>query len=136
MGIPQIAASTARRSKLQRARSFGDLNREMGSPFIISLLNLCIVSACVVDRCRFNLENYERKTEIGRVRFRNSPANSRLGTRLKFGHTHPPMQTPPSVTPYVSVFEMVLAHWNSFAICAVARLGVADHLESGPKTTK
>jgi len=31
---------------------------------------------------------------------------------------------------------MVLAHWNSIAICAVAKLGVADHLESGPKTTK
>ena len=32
--------------------------------------------------------------------------------------------------------QMMLAQWNSVAICAVARLGVADHLESGPRTSK
>jgi len=46
------------------------------------------------------------------------------------------MKPAPSLAPYLSVLEMVLAHWNSIAICAVAKLGVADHLESGPKTTK
>jgi hypothetical protein len=31
---------------------------------------------------------------------------------------------------------MVLSQWTSTAICAAARLGIADQLESGPKTTK
>lgn len=34
------------------------------------------------------------------------------------------------------MIEMVLAQWSSAAICAAAKLGVADQLESGPKTTK
>ena len=34
------------------------------------------------------------------------------------------------------VFDMVLAQWNSAAICAAAKLGIADQLESGPKTTR
>jgi hypothetical protein len=45
------------------------------------------------------------------------------------------MQPTLSVPPYVAVLEMVLAHWNSASICAVAKLGIADELESGPKTT-
>jgi len=46
------------------------------------------------------------------------------------------MQQAPSVPPYVAVLEMVLAQWNAAAICAAAKLGVADLLESGPKTTQ
>jgi O-methyltransferase domain/Dimerisation domain len=46
------------------------------------------------------------------------------------------MQPSPSIPPYVAMLEMLLAQWNSAAISAAARLGVADHLESGPKTTK
>ena len=46
------------------------------------------------------------------------------------------MQPSLSIPPYVAMVEMVLAQWNSAAICAVAKLGVADHLESGPKTTE
>lgn len=39
-------------------------------------------------------------------------------------------------SPYIAMVEMVLAQWTSVAISAAARLGVADHLESGPRTTK
>jgi hypothetical protein len=46
------------------------------------------------------------------------------------------MQPSPSIPPYVTMAQMMLAQWNSVAICAVARLGVADHLESGPRTSK
>jgi hypothetical protein len=40
----------------------------------------------------------------------------------------------PSATPYVAVLDMVFAAWNAVCISAAADLGVADHLESGPKT--
>jgi hypothetical protein len=40
-----------------------------------------------------------------------------------------------SVPPYVAVLDMVFAAWNAVCISAAADLGVADHLESGPKTT-
>jgi len=40
------------------------------------------------------------------------------------------------MSPYVTVLDMVLATWNSACVCAAADVGVADHLESGPKTTK
>ena len=46
------------------------------------------------------------------------------------------MKPNPSPPPFAIVFEMVLAQWNSTAICAAAKLGIADQLESGPKTTK
>jgi O-methyltransferase/methyltransferase family protein len=46
------------------------------------------------------------------------------------------MQPAPSVSPYVAVLDMVLAHWHSAAISAVAKLGIADQLESGPKSTQ
>src|SRR5207253_11055444 len=47
-----------------------------------------------------------------------------------------PMQPSPAIPPYVAMVEMLLAQWNSAAICAAARLGIADQLESGPKTSK
>jgi SAM-dependent methyltransferase len=46
------------------------------------------------------------------------------------------MQTGHSVPPYVAVLEMMLAQWNAAAISAVAKLGIADQLVSGPKTTQ
>ena len=45
------------------------------------------------------------------------------------------MQPSPSLDPYVVVQEIVLAQWNAGAISAVAKLGVADQVESGAKTT-
>ena len=41
-----------------------------------------------------------------------------------------------NVPPFVTVLEMVLAQWQSAAISAAGKFGIADHLESGPKTTK
>jgi len=41
----------------------------------------------------------------------------------------------PSAAPYVAVLEMVFGAWNAVCISAAADLVVADHLESGPKTT-
>jgi hypothetical protein len=41
-----------------------------------------------------------------------------------------------SIPPYVAVLEMVLAQWNAAAISAVARFGIADELEAGPRTTQ
>src|SRR5262245_25110389 len=46
------------------------------------------------------------------------------------------MQPAPSVANYVTVVEMILAQWNGAAIAAAAKFGIADQLESGPKTTK
>lgn len=46
------------------------------------------------------------------------------------------MQQAPSVANFVTVIEMILAHWDGAAIAAAAKFGVADKLESGPKTTK
>jgi SAM-dependent methyltransferase len=46
------------------------------------------------------------------------------------------MQAANSVSHFVAVFEMVLAQWNAASICAAAKFGIADQLESGPKTTK
>ena len=46
------------------------------------------------------------------------------------------MQPAPSISPYVAVIEMILAQWNAAAISAAAKLGIADQLESGPKTTQ
>ncbi len=34
------------------------------------------------------------------------------------------------------MLEMILAHRRSTAICAAAQLGIADHLEDGPKTSE
>lgn len=41
-----------------------------------------------------------------------------------------------SASAYPVMLDMILAHRRSTAICAAARLGVADHLESGPKTAQ
>ena len=46
------------------------------------------------------------------------------------------MQQTLSISPYVAVLDMVLAQWNAAAISAVAKVGIADQLESGPKTTQ
>lgn len=46
------------------------------------------------------------------------------------------MKNAPSASPYAVVFEMVLAQWNAAAISAAAKFGIADQLESGPKTTR
>ena len=40
-----------------------------------------------------------------------------------------------SAPPFAVVHEMILAQWNAAAISAAAKLGIADELESGPKTT-
>src|SRR6058998_2597038 len=45
------------------------------------------------------------------------------------------MQPSPGPQPYAVLIEKILAQWESFAISAATRLGVADCLESGPKTT-
>ena len=38
-------------------------------------------------------------------------------------------------SPYAAMLDMIQAHRRSTAVCAVAKLGIADYLESGPKTT-
>src|SRR5262252_421862 len=45
------------------------------------------------------------------------------------------MQPVPARSPYLVLTEKLVAAWESFAIAAAAKLGVADLLESGPKTT-
>src|SRR5438105_8914276 len=40
-----------------------------------------------------------------------------------------------SAPPFAVVHDMILAQWNAAAISAAAKLGIADELESGPKTT-
>jgi hypothetical protein len=45
------------------------------------------------------------------------------------------MQPTPAPPPYAVMIELILAQWVSFAISAASKLGVADQLESGPKTT-
>jgi SAM-dependent methyltransferase len=44
-----------------------------------------------------------------------------------------PEHSPP---PYAALFQMCLGKWISSAISVAAQLGIADRLESGPKTTK
>jgi hypothetical protein len=39
------------------------------------------------------------------------------------------------VIPQTAVFQIIMGAWASQALGAVARLGVADHLDHGPKTT-
>ena len=46
------------------------------------------------------------------------------------------MPSEPSVSPYAAMLDLILAHRRSTAICTAAKLGVADQLESGPKTTR
>jgi SAM-dependent methyltransferase len=41
----------------------------------------------------------------------------------------------PAISPYAALFQIFLGKWVSSAIFAAARLGIADCLESGPKTT-
>ena len=45
------------------------------------------------------------------------------------------MSSTPAVPPYLAVLEIVVGHWPSYAVCTVAKLGIADQLEAGPKTT-
>jgi SAM-dependent methyltransferase len=45
------------------------------------------------------------------------------------------MQPTVAPPPYAVLIGKLFASWESFSIAAVARLGVADYLESGPKTT-
>jgi SAM-dependent methyltransferase len=42
----------------------------------------------------------------------------------------------PAMPPFAALFQMCNAKWVSSAISVAAKLGVADHLESGPKTAK
>jgi hypothetical protein len=42
-----------------------------------------------------------------------------------------PAETPP---PHIALLQMIVGKWVSSAISAVAHFGIADHLESGPKT--
>jgi hypothetical protein len=44
-----------------------------------------------------------------------------------------PAQSPP---PHAVLLQMILGKWVSNAISAVAHFGIADHLESGPKSSK
>jgi hypothetical protein len=46
------------------------------------------------------------------------------------------MKQVPAIPPYAVVLEMILAPWNAAAISAAAKFGIADQLESGPKTTQ
>src|SRR5262245_12169306 len=46
------------------------------------------------------------------------------------------MKQAASIPPFVVVIEMILAQWNAAAISAAAKFGIADQLESGPKTTQ
>src|SRR5258708_31281429 len=46
------------------------------------------------------------------------------------------MQPTPAPPPYAVMIDLLFAQWISFAIEAAAKLGIADQLESGPKTTK
>jgi O-methyltransferase domain/Dimerisation domain len=42
----------------------------------------------------------------------------------------------PAIPPFAMLFQMVNAKWVSSAISVAAKLGIADHLESGSKTTQ
>jgi hypothetical protein len=42
----------------------------------------------------------------------------------------------PAVPPFATLFQMLLGRWVSSAISTAAKLGIADHLEAGPKTTE
>ena len=44
-----------------------------------------------------------------------------------------PAQSPP---PHAALLQMILGKWVSSAISAAAHFGIADHLESGPKSPK
>src|SRR5258706_7275730 len=44
-----------------------------------------------------------------------------------------PVQSPP---PHAALLQMILGKWVSSAISAAAHFGIADHLESGPKSPK
>ena len=46
------------------------------------------------------------------------------------------MKPAPSSSPFSTILEMVFAQWNAAAISAAAKFGIADQLESGPKTTQ
>src|SRR5205085_1196387 len=46
------------------------------------------------------------------------------------------MQPTPAPRPYAVMIDLLLAEWTSFAISAAAKLGIADQLESGSKTTE
>jgi len=41
----------------------------------------------------------------------------------------------PAKPPFAVLFEMAIGRWVTSAICAAAKLGVADQLSSAPKTT-
>src|SRR5579863_3669557 len=42
----------------------------------------------------------------------------------------------PSTPPFAILFQMLRGRWVSIAISTAAKLGIADHLENGPKTTR
>ena len=44
-----------------------------------------------------------------------------------------PSQTPP---PHAVLLQMIFGEWVSRAVSAVAKYGIADHLENGPKSAK
>src|SRR5579863_4782694 len=44
-----------------------------------------------------------------------------------------PHQSPP---PHAALLQMLLGKWVSSAISAAAHFGIADHLHSGPKSSK
>jgi SAM-dependent methyltransferase len=41
----------------------------------------------------------------------------------------------PAVPPFATLLQMCFGKWVSLAISAAAKLGIADHLDAGPKTT-
>src|SRR6476659_4549030 len=47
-----------------------------------------------------------------------------------------PMQPTPAVSSFAAMIEMLFGSWISISLAAAAKFGVADQLESGPKTTK
>jgi hypothetical protein len=42
----------------------------------------------------------------------------------------------PALPPFAAVLQMCFGKWVSLAISAAAKLGIADHLETGPRTTQ
>ena len=46
------------------------------------------------------------------------------------------MQPTPAVSSFAAMIEMLFGSWISISLAAAAKFGVADQLESGPKTTK
>jgi hypothetical protein len=46
------------------------------------------------------------------------------------------MQASHAMSPFAALIQMCFGKWVSSAISVAAKLGIADQLESGPKTTQ